>query len=458
MVLKNTILLEISKTHIGSLDDLAKVSGMTANKISRYGKKILEIILGEEGTESGEPANAPNALPVSTFLDFVNNGLAQFKGRVLGEVSSAKIQGRAMYFTIKDKNDQSTLDCFIWLAQYEMCGVNVEPGMEIIVSGTPNIYKPSGRFSLRAETVELVGEGALKKAYDDLKAKLEKEGLFASEKKRALPEFPHKIGVITSKTGAVIHDFLNNLGRYGYKISFYDSRVEGQAAVADLVAGVKYFKKQDIDILVVIRGGGSLESLQAFNNESLVREIADFPVPVVAGIGHDKDVPLICLAADLAPSTPTACAKAVNKTWEQALSRVEILRRDLLSSYADCLNQRKEIIRNAGDIIKSYFEGFFEKFRLAQESINRCLMQIGFGLSQSKEKIESLARSLSAHDPARQLKLGYSIVRAKGKIIKSIGQVENGSGIEVQLQDGDIDAQVRNVKAQMTNVKNKKEE
>ncbi|MFA5166134.1 MAG: exodeoxyribonuclease VII large subunit [Candidatus Paceibacterota bacterium] len=443
MVLKNTTLLEISQAHIANTEDLAKISGLTANKISKYGKKILEIVLGASSTTADEQSHEDNkALPVSLFLDFVNGGLAQFKGRVLGEVSSAKVQGRAMYFTIKDKNDQSTLDCFIWLAQYEMCGVNMQVGMEVIVTGTPNIYKPSGRFSLRAETVELVGEGALKKAYDELKAKLEAEGIFALEKKRPLPEYPQKIGLITSKTGAVIHDFLNNLGRFGYKIKFYDSRVEGQVAVSDLIGAVKYFKKQEIDLLVIIRGGGSLESLQAFNNEMLIREVCDFPVPVIAGIGHDKDVPLICLAADLAPSTPTACARAINKSWEQAMSKIEILRRDLINGFSVNLSEKKEFIRQSSEIIKSYFEDFFEKFRKVQEGLARCAIQIGFALGQLKERLESFSRSLAAFNPERLLSLGYSILRQQGQVVKSIKQLEIGAQIDVQLQDGTLQASV----------------
>ncbi len=444
MVLKNTTLLEISQAHIANTEDLAKISGLTANKISKYGKKILEIVLGAASIADDQQNHEDNkALPVSLFLDFVNGGLAQFKGRVLGEVSSAKVQGRAMYFTIKDKNDQSTLDCFIWLAQYEMCGVNMQVGMEVIVTGIPNIYKPSGRFSLRAETIELVGEGALKKAYDELKAKLEAEGIFALEKKRPLPEYPQKIGLITSKTGAVIHDFLNNLGRFGYKIKFYDSRVEGQVAVSDLISAVKYFKKQEIDLLVIIRGGGSLESLQAFNNEMLIREVCDFPVPVIAGIGHDKDVPLICLAADLAPSTPTACARAINKSWEQAMSKIEILRRDLINGFSLDLSEKKEFIRQSSEIIKSYFEDFFEKFRLVQAGIDKCVLQIGFAISRTKENIEGFVRSLAAFDPQRPLKLGYSIVSLGEKIVRKTADVKAGDIIDIKVLDGKISAGVK---------------
>jgi len=192
--------------------------------------------------------------------------------------------------------------------------LDIELGMEIIVDGMPSIYAPSGRFNFQVNTIELVGEGALKLAYDKLKKKLEDEGLFGIARKKEIPELVQKIGLITSETGAVIHDFLNNIGKYGFQIKFFNSRVEGQLATADLLKGIKYFENQDIDVLVIIRGGGSLESLQAFNNEVLVRRIAEFEKPVICGIGHDKDVPLCALVADLLVSTPTAVTTVLNKS------------------------------------------------------------------------------------------------------------------------------------------------
>jgi len=186
--------------------------------------------------------------------------------------------------------------------------------MEVIVEGMPNIYVPNGRFNFSVNTIELVGEGALKLAYDKLKKKLTAEGLLAVERKKTIPELPEKIGLITSETGAVIHDFLTNIGKYGFKIKFFNSRVEGQLAIKDLLKAIEYFKNQDIDVLVIIRGGGSFESLQAFNNEVLVRKIAEFEKPVICGIGHDKDIPLSALAADLLVSTPTAVTTVLNRS------------------------------------------------------------------------------------------------------------------------------------------------
>jgi exodeoxyribonuclease VII large subunit len=186
--------------------------------------------------------------------------------------------------------------------------------MEVIVEGTPSIYIPNGRFNFGVNTIELVGEGALKMAYDKLKKKLDSEGLFDIERKKLIPELPERIGLITSETGAVIHDFLTNIGKYGFKIKFFNSRVEGQLAIKDLLSAIEYFEDKDIDVLVIIRGGGSLESLQAFNNEVLIRKIADFEKPVICGIGHDKDVPLCALVADLLVSTPTAVTTVLNRS------------------------------------------------------------------------------------------------------------------------------------------------
>lgn len=146
--------------------------------------------------------------------------------------------------------------------------------------------------------------------------------MFEESRKRLLPEYPQRIGLITSKQGAVLADFLNNLGKFGFKIKMMDSRVEGQVAAVDLVNAVRSFRNIDVEALVIMRGGGSLESMLGFNNETLVREISDFPVPVIAAIGHHQDIPLASLAADLAVSTPSIAATVLSQSWEEASSRL----------------------------------------------------------------------------------------------------------------------------------------
>src|SRR3989338_3633897 len=282
---------------------------------------------------------------ISEYLNLLNDGLQEFSVKITGEVGKVNVdfKGHA-YFSLRDEKDQSVISCAIWAGRYKMYGIKLEEGMKVIAYGTPSIYKPNGRISFIAETISHAGEGELKKKYEELKAKLEKEGIFAESEKRAIPNYVQKIGVITSKQGAVWSDFLSNIGKHGFKIKLIDSRVEGAEAILDLLSAIKIFKKQDIEVLVIMRGGGSFESLQAFNNELLVREVAGFPVPVIAAIGHDKDVPLISLAADLEVSTPSIAAITLSESWKEAVLLVERHRTDIISSYEGGLDAVNSLI------------------------------------------------------------------------------------------------------------------
>jgi exodeoxyribonuclease VII large subunit len=374
---------------------------------------------------------------VSEFVEVLNIFFRKEEVRLTGEICELKHAASGhVYFTLKDKNSGSAvLDAIIWSRNYQLCGVALEVGMEVILTGHPNIYPASGRLSFVADTVELVGEGALKKAYEALKAKLAAEGVFATERKRRLPEFPRRIGVITSLKGAVIHDFENNLGKFGFIVNVCDSRVEGQAAVNDLLLSVETMRKlcenardEDnsesvyggLDVLVIIRGGGSLESLQGFNNEALVRAIVDFPVPVIAGIGHDQDVPLAALAADFMTSTPTAAAHLLNRPWQDAFAKVH-----QLSSVF--VRMQQEIKRRGSDLDTVWIS---------------LIDQIERRLAWAAEQIDYAERFIRLNNPKRQLKLGYSIVRKNGKILRSVGGIAPGDELETELADGSIRSRV----------------
>jgi exodeoxyribonuclease VII large subunit len=333
-----------------------------------------------------------------------------------------------------------------------------------MVHGFPEVYKPSGRLSFHGDSVELVGEGALKKAYDELKLKLEREGLFAAERKRAILEYPEKIGLITSKTGAVIHDFLNNIGKFGYHIQFIDSRVEGQLAVADLLSAVRSFCKKDIDVLVLIRGGGSLESLLAFNNEMLVREISRFPKPVICGIGHDKDVPLVALAADMAVSTPTAVTRILNSSWEQATALVRLAEREIFGAYREALLRAWRDLELSSQKTRDGFLRILGQLRIMEQSVRNGMARIGyevekkarqmqewstalpkylsFALLNTREYLLQSEKAILAYNHKRQLKLGYSIARMKGKIIRSVSDVRVHDLLDLTVTDGIIGAKV----------------
>jgi exodeoxyribonuclease VII large subunit len=407
----------------------AKRSGEAGRGNDRGGEISVEPVkdVATDPHSAETASRGDHVFGVAEFIEILNTFFKRQEARITGEVCEFKraFSGHA-YFTLKDKKDGAVLDCIVWNRNYDLSGVKLEVGMEVILSGHPSIYPASGRLSFVADTVELVGEGALKKAYDALKKKLEAEGLFAPERKRALPDFVRKIGIVTSLKGAVIHDFENNLGKFGFMISVCDSRVEGQQAVKPILAALRTLAKTDIEALVVIRGGGSLESLQAFNNEAVVRAIVNFPVPVIAGIGHDQDVPLAALAADFMVSTPTAAAHLLGRSWEEAFAKAERL--------------------------VSIFIRFEEALKRAYQTFDGALFsvldRISNRLALIKEQLNYAERAIVLNDPARQLKLGYAIVRQNGKILKSVHDVSKGDDIETQLNDGIVQSVVEKINNQ----------
>lgn len=384
---------------------------------------------------------------VSEYIEFLNINLRKIgAAKITGEVTKLTISSNGhVYFCIKDKSGKGVLDCIIWKNNYALCGVKLEEGKEVILSGYPDIYLLSGKFSFKADTIELKGEGALKKAYEELKKKLEKEGAFDRKRKKKIPMFPERIGVITSKQGAVIHDFLNNIGKYGFKIQMIDSRVEGQEAIKDLLSAIRTFKKKNIDVLVVIRGGGSLESLQPFNNETLVKEIVGFPVPVIVGIGHDKDEPLVSLAADVSASTPTAAANLLNESWEQALLFLERYERDIIDRYEMILDNYKKIENKLRVSFQNFKNALLNvKIKLGN-SLNKSLSGFKSLLSAVDQKLEQAEKIVFLNNPERQLCLGYSIASINGKIIRRTKDARVGKNINLKVSDGTIKSEIKKI-------------
>ncbi len=462
-VLPYKVLEDIARREPQSAEELLEVKGIKEKKLARYGKEILGIVRGENfpkvrlfpsssgtlGISQGQTLENSSKsnfkiFEVGEYLDFLNTKLINFEARIKGEISSVDHRGNYIFFSIKDKANESLLNCFVWRNDYEISGVEIEEGMEIIVWGYPNVYKPNGRMSFQVKLIEIVGEGALKKAYDELKKKLENEGLFAPERKKPIPDFSHKIGLITSHQGAAIGDFTSNLGNYGFRVKFFASRVEGKQAVFDLVKGVKWFNKNipNLDVIVIVRGGGSLESLQAFNSEALVREVASSKIPVLAGIGHEQDVTLAALAADKMVSTPTAAAVELTKSWDEAAGKVETVERILLA----------------------YLSGIFERFEKVKQSLHREFEKIGQAILYKKERISASSKNifsgflrlilgvkekikiaedqLSANSPERQLKLGYSLVSLTGKVVRSVKDVKVEDKVDIRVSDGQLKSKI----------------
>jgi exodeoxyribonuclease VII large subunit len=405
---------------------------------------------------------------VSEYIGILNESLKVFKAKIIGEASEVKIASSGhVYFSLKDEKNGNLINCVIWKSRYGILGVNLKDGMKIIASGRPEIYPPSGRISFIADTIELAGEGALKKEYERLKAKLESEGIFALEKKRKIPDYVQRVGIITSKQGAVLADFLNNLAKFNFKIKMIDSRVEGQLAVGDIFSAIKTFRKKDIEVLVIMRGGGSLESMMAFNNEILTREASNFPVPVIAAIGHDKDVPLLSMAADIAVSTPTAAANLLSRPWEQAELALERSKIDISDKYRSWLEEANGLLRQSSEIATKFWDLISKKYKEVEDKIDIFLQRLkdaikniksglavdwglvknGFNqaLTRTSRELDNNFRVARDNDPLRQLKLGYSIIRVGEKIIKSVEAIKVGENIDIALSDGAISSEIKKI-------------
>lgn len=341
-------------------------------------------------THGNAKKGGADTISVAAFLSSINATLSSYTGRIEGEVTSIKkTYPTAIYFTIKDTAQDALLNCVIWRTNYNQNGVDLQEGDKIVVTGTPEIYAPRGTFSLKVFTIEYAGEGALKKAYEDLKQKLTHEGLLAVGRKRPLPQYPQKIGVITSRSGVVIQDFNSNLGRYGFLTTMVDSRMEGKDAIHEILAAIQTLAHQDIEVLVIMRGGGSWESLQAFNTESVVRALAEFPHPVITGIGHDVDVTLAELVADVGSSTPTAVAEKLNESWDTLTASLHAAQAQILGRYQQSLSHVSRSLESQTDTVT-------RRYYRTLTSVHRHLLRQASSVQVVFHMIENKIRSASS--------------------------------------------------------------
>jgi exodeoxyribonuclease VII large subunit len=385
---------------------------------------------------------------VSEYLDFTNELLAARDAQVQGEVVGAKSHPTGFYFSIKDPAAGALMDCYMSPYAYRGSGIALEDGMLVRVGGIASIYKPKGRFSFRVETIALAGEGSLKKAYEALKKKLQEEGLF--DRKRPLPAFVSRVGLITSRTGAVIDDFRRNLLPLGMQVFHYDVRVEGASAVGHLRRALDWFgmHPDHIDVLVMIRGGGSLEDLQAFNDEWVVRGVFGTRIPTVVSIGHDRDVPLAQMAADASGSTPTAAAHLINATWAPLTERLPRLAQKLIYEYGAALSSSHADVNALTHRLAVHLSRLAGAGTLLQHRLSNNLDRIGVRIRQLKESVAAAERHLDASNPERLLRLGYSIVTDEtGAVIRGAGQLRHGQAIRTRLAQGAFLAEVKELES-----------
>ena len=407
-------------------------------------------------------------LTVSEFNEFIKSYLSDVgEVAVEGEISEIRVsQNKWLFLTIKDK--EASVEVFSVVFKIRNYDV-FEQGMLVHVYGKPYLYKKTGRFSILAHQIVPAGEGALRLAFQKLKLKLEKEGLFDPERKRPLPVFPEQIGLITAKNSQAYSDFIKILGERmgGIKIYFYPVQVQGRNSVNSILNAFDYFNKNlaNIDLLVLTRGGGSLEDLLSFNDEQVVRAIFSSKIPVVCGVGHEENVSLADLAADLRASTPSNAAelivrqrtevlRQVNDSVKFIVSRLNRLLKEkqyfIYHAVARLKNSSAQKIKDMHFLISRFAKecGVFER-RIKTVSIEierkktRLIQGIKLWQHRYVSKLDNLIRLLKNLDYHRLLKRGFSITMDKcGRILKEIKKVKKNESMDTLLFDGKIYSKV----------------
>jgi exodeoxyribonuclease VII large subunit len=362
-------------------------------------------------------ANELPTFSVSGFTALVNQTLdyAYPIVEIEGEVASFKVnQGKFIFFDLKD--EQSSVGCFMMLFALRQ---PIEDGMKVVIRARPKLTN-WGKFSLTVEQIRPSGEGSLKKSYDLLKAKLEKEGLFALDRKRMLPPTPSRVGVISSTQAAGYGDFIKILGdRWGgMQVQVAHTQVQGEKAADQIIKALEYFNEQETlpEVIVIIRGGGSKDDLAAFNDEQLVRAVAASRVPVLAGIGHEADESLVDLAADVRASTPSNAAQIL-------------------------VPDRREIIRAAHQRTHSIGMQIVQAIDTHREQ-TRTQLEMAFSrvserLDDAFTRLGVLRLAVSQLDPDTVLRRGYAMVR---------GEIKVGASLEIETDRAILEAEVKHVR------------
>lgn len=370
---------------------------------------------------------------------------------VSGEVSNtSRPSSGHLYFTIKDRN--AALRCVMWRNQVIRQAYQVRDGDAIEAHGSVSVYDAGGSYQLYADAIRPAGEGILYQEFLRLKARLEGEGLFDPERKKPIPEWPRRIGIVTSPSGAALRDMLNTLRRRYplVEVILAPSPVQGEEAPAALIAALQALQNlvPAPDIILMGRGGGSIEDLWAFNDERLARAVAASPIPVISGVGHETDFTIVDFVADLRAATPTAAAEISVPDVSVIAQDLQEYRRLLERSLRQLLEQQIQRLAYQITQLDRRSPKFFIRIqRQRTDDLQRRLaIQTRHLLVLKQKSVEYLIQKLSALGPISILGRGYAIVRTTtGEVVRDTNQITTGDLIRVQVARGGFGAQVTQV-------------
>lgn len=416
---------------------------------------------------------------------------------VEGEISNFKAHDSGhLYFTLKDASSQMRVVMF--RSSAKLLRFRPENGMVVVARGRVTVYEERGELQISAEYLEPKGAGALQVAFEQLKAKLEGEGLFDASRRKPIPTLPQRIGIVSSPQAAALRDILNILRRrhQGVNVLIYPAQVQGDAAALEVTAGVRHFNKmRTVDVIIVARGGGSAEDLAAFNHEGLARAIAASEIPVISAIGHETDFTIIDFVADLRAATPSAAAELVIRSRQEIAEQMEALQRRLekavryqllmvrqnLTELAqhgafgrimDLIHRRQQRLDELGHRLGQAERGIIEKQRRRFEGLSATVRHYDVRrvlagmrkdlavhhtgllaafrnfLLERRVRVERMETALQALSPVAILERGYALVfDASGKLLKDARKVKVGEEISAKLARGTVRARVEGKKA-----------
>ena len=368
---------------------------------------------------------------------------------VKGEVSNCKYHTSGhIYFSLKDES--GTIACVMFAGQRGGLSFHMREGQQIIVLGSVNVYERTGSYQLYAQEIRLDGEGTLYEKYQMLKQELEEMGMFAPEYKKAIPRYAKRIGVVTAPTGAAVRDIMNISARRNpyVQLLLYPAQVQGEGAKESIVRGIRMLETKNVDVIIVGRGGGSIEDLWAFNDECVARAIFDCQVPVISAVGHETDVTIADYVADLRAPTPSAAAELAVWDYRQLQGYLDECRLRMNRSMTGTIRINRLRLKEL-DVRLSYLHPRHKLQDQQQRLIEleeelRTLMR-----DQVKEARHRLAiqiEKLNGLSPVRKLNQGFACVEeADGGVVKSIRQVEKGDELTVYVTDGLIRTSVKSV-------------
>ncbi len=411
---------------------------------------------------------------------------------VEGEISNFRAHGSGhLYFTLKD--EESQIRAVMFRSQARLLRFRPENGMQVVLRGRVTIFEGRGELQLSAEYLEPKGAGALQVAFEQLKAKLETEGLFDAARKKPIPGLPRCIGIVTSPQGAALRDILNVLRRRHHSANalIYPAQVQGESAATEVSAGVKYFNRvKNVEVIIVARGGGSAEDLAAFNHEGLARVIANSAIPVISAIGHETDFTIIDFVADLRAPTPSAAAELVIRTRQEIENQAEELRKRLANAIRyrllmakqtlteaaqhgafgrmlDGIHQRQQKLDDLNFRLEKSERKMIEQHRRRWERASSAVRHydarrvlagirrelashaaamataMRTALQRNRSRLGQIEHQIRALSPVAILERGYALVfDSTGKLVKSSVQVEPGDEISARLAQGTLTARV----------------